>query len=112
MVWTGTLTGFARERNRIGSKLFQHKNMHKVTLRAPDSKAENWIDRVLEVKHVRFLTDIKSYRGADANGDDTYLNLVMNSWITKHLEREAGKCKMWSTENGLLIWQRKKNNQM
>jgi hypothetical protein len=65
------LIEFATERNmRIASTYFHHKTIHQGTWISPDGKTVNQIDHLLiEAKHSRCVTDVRSYRGADLDTD-------------------------------------------
>lgn len=62
---------FAFENNmKIVSTTFDHKNIHKETWISPSGRTRNQIDHVLvERKHAKNVTDVRSYRGADADSD-------------------------------------------
>ncbi|KAK9709895.1 Endonuclease-reverse transcriptase [Popillia japonica] len=62
------LIQFALENNlKIMSTNFKHKEIHQTTWMSPDFKTRNQIDHVLiEYKHQRCITDVRTYRGADA----------------------------------------------
>ena len=57
----------------IGGTIFQHKEIHKLTWKSPDSRTVNQIDHVvINSKWRRSLKDVHTCRGADA-GSDHYL---------------------------------------
>ncbi|KAK9693646.1 hypothetical protein QE152_g34056 [Popillia japonica] len=65
------LIEFALENSmKIVSTAFDHKDIHKETWIAPNGLTKNQIDHVLiEMKHAKNITNVRSYRGADADSD-------------------------------------------
>ncbi|KAK9686020.1 hypothetical protein QE152_g37504 [Popillia japonica] len=65
------LIQFALENNlKIMSTNFKHKEIHQTTWMSPYFKTRNQIGHVLiEYKHQRCTTDVRTYRGADADSD-------------------------------------------
>ncbi|PNF26081.1 hypothetical protein B7P43_G06398 [Cryptotermes secundus] len=65
------LMNFASSRNMvIGSKMFNHKDIHKRTWKSPDGNVFNQIDHILiDVRHCSDLMDVRSYRGANTDSD-------------------------------------------
>lgn len=65
------LIEFATERDlRIMTTYFEHKNIHKGTWISPDGRTINQIDHIaIESKHIKYILDARSYRGADLDTD-------------------------------------------
>jgi len=54
----------------IGSTMFQHKNVHKLTWMVPDRSFESQIDHmVIDARHMSDLMDVRSYRGGNVDSD-------------------------------------------
>ena len=62
---------FAVEKKlRVATTYFQHLEIHQGMWLSPHKKTVNLIDHILiEGKHLRYITDARSYRGTDANSD-------------------------------------------
>ncbi|XP_018575218.1 craniofacial development protein 2-like [Anoplophora glabripennis] len=73
------LIEFALESNmKIVSTAFDHKNIHKETWIAPNGETRNQIYHVLiERKHAKDVTDVRSYRGADSYTDHILVIIEM-----------------------------------
>jgi len=65
------LIHFAASRNMvIGSTLFQHKEIHKMTWRSTDMQYFSQIDHLLiDSQHVSHLMDVRSHRCANVDSD-------------------------------------------
>jgi endonuclease/exonuclease/phosphatase family metal-dependent hydrolase len=54
----------------VGSTMFPHKDIHKVTWKSPDGNTTNQIDHILiDIHHKSNLQDMRSYRGANMDSD-------------------------------------------
>jgi hypothetical protein len=54
----------------IGSTVFPHKNVHKVTWKSPDGETYNLTDHILiDNRHISDLVDVRSYSGANMDSD-------------------------------------------
>ena len=54
----------------VGSSMFDHKNIHKLTWRSPDGKTRTQIDHtMINRRWRRSLEDVRVYRGATVGGD-------------------------------------------
>jgi hypothetical protein len=54
----------------IGTTLFQHKDIHKITWRTPDVHHFSHIDHLLiDSQHVLQLMDVRSYRYTNVDSD-------------------------------------------
>jgi hypothetical protein len=66
----------------IGTTLYQHKDIHKMTWRAPDGATYNQIDHMLiDVRHKSDLIGIRSYRGANIDSDHYLLMACIRARI-------------------------------
>ncbi|CAH1102804.1 unnamed protein product [Psylliodes chrysocephalus] len=65
------LIEFATEKDlRIATTYFQHAEIYKGTWISPDRKTCNQIDHIaIESKHLKYILDARSYRGADIDTD-------------------------------------------
>jgi hypothetical protein len=67
----------------IGTTLYPHKDIHKMTWRAPDGATYNQIDHMLiDVRHKSDLIDIRSYRGANIDSDHYLLKARIRARIS------------------------------
>jgi hypothetical protein len=54
----------------IGSTMFNHKDIHKMTWKSPDGNTFNQIDcLIMDVRHLSNLMDVRIYRGANTDSD-------------------------------------------
>jgi DNA replicative helicase MCM subunit Mcm2 (Cdc46/Mcm family) len=61
----------------IGSTIFDHKDIHKMTCECPDGNTFNQIARlIIDTKHLSNLKDVRTYRGANV---DSYHYLVISN---------------------------------
>lgn len=60
------LIHFVTSRNMVvGSTLFNHKNIHKMTWKLPDDNTFNQIDHIsIDSRHLSNLMDVRSYSGS------------------------------------------------
>ena len=64
------LIHFAASRNMvIGTTLFQHKDIHKITWRSPDAHHFSQIDHLIDSRHAPHLMDVRSHRCASVDSD-------------------------------------------
>jgi hypothetical protein len=64
------LIHFAASRNMvIGSTLFQHKEIHKMTWRSPDMRYFSQIGHLIDSRHVSHVMDVRSHRCANVDSD-------------------------------------------
>jgi hypothetical protein len=94
------LIHFAASRNMvIGSTLFQHTEIHKLTWRSPDTLYFNHIDHLLiDSPHFSHLMDVKSHKYASVDPNN-YLNvsrirvIISNAknYLVKSLENTIKK---------------------
>jgi hypothetical protein len=100
MIMELRMINFASARNMvIGSTMFEHRDIHKMTWRSPDGNTFNEIDHLLiDARHQSNLMDIKTHRGANVDSDH-YLSVsrirARNSNAGKILGEHATKfnCK-------------------
>ncbi|PSN43351.1 hypothetical protein C0J52_15555 [Blattella germanica] len=65
------LIHFSSSRNMVvGSTIFNHRDIHKMTWKSPDGNTFNQIDHILiDARHFSNLIDVRSYRGANIDSD-------------------------------------------
>ena len=64
------LLSFCQAHNLVGSPLFPHKRIHKLTWNSPNGKTSNQIDHTLVNRKWRnSLKDVRVHRGADVGSD-------------------------------------------
>ena len=65
------LIHFSSSRNMVvGSSIFNHRDIHKMTWKSPDGNTVNQIDHILiDARHFSNLIDVRSYRGANIDSD-------------------------------------------
>lgn len=93
------LIKFAIEKE-INSTYFQHKEIHKGTwmiLRTGDTNQMDHIE--IERKHMRSITDAKSYSGVDANTDHILVKAKMTSIQPPKEIRKKRARKKFNTDN-------------
>lgn len=72
----------------IGSTIYKHPSRHKVTWMAPDRKTYTQIDHVLISKRKRTdLTDVRTYRGANADTDHFLVVAKIRQKIKRNIKR-------------------------
>lgn len=78
------LIDFARRRNmKIKSTYFEHKDIYKGTWISPDQSYTNQIDHALiENKGERCITNVRSYRGPDADSDHFMVGVKVKQIIS------------------------------
>jgi hypothetical protein len=84
------LIHFTASRNMvIGTTLFQHMDIHKITWRSPDVHHFSQIDHLLiDSRHVSHLMDVRSHRYANADSD--------NFLIVSHIQARISNTKKFS----------------
>lgn len=77
------LIGFAMEKNMIiRSTHFEHKEIYKGTWTSPNGETVNQIDHILiEELHAKSITNVRSYRGADADSDHFMVRATLKQGI-------------------------------
>ena len=84
------MCGFC-ESNRlvVGSTLFKHRDIHKITWVSPDGNTKAQLDHILiNNKWRSSLQDVRTYRGAECGGDH---NLVVGEIKLKLRKLEKAK---------------------
>ena len=86
------LINFATSRNMVsGTKLFQHKEIHKITCRSADVHYFSQIDHLLiDSRHVSHLLDVGSHRYANVDSD----NFLIVSHIRARISNAKKKSPM------------------
>lgn len=80
---------------KIVSTSFDYKNIHKETWLSPNGKTKNQIDYVLiEMKHLKRVTDVRSYRGADADSDHFLVITKLNKDKPPRIEQDKKTVKI------------------
>jgi hypothetical protein len=81
----------------IGSTIFPHTNIQKITWRSPDGKTMNQIDHVLiDSRHCNNLLDVRSYRGANMDSDHFLVIAKIESRInTKYNKQKETGSQMY-----------------
>lgn len=94
------LIRFAEENNmKIVSTGFEHKDIYKGTWVSPDGKTINQIDHCLiEKKHARTITDVRSCRGANIDSDHYMVKIKMKQVIPRQETIKGGKIKRYNAE--------------
>ncbi|KAK9753778.1 hypothetical protein QE152_g1762 [Popillia japonica] len=94
------LIDFAKEKGMvIKSTYFERKDIHKGTWRSPDGSYTNQIDHVLVEKYKeKFITNVRSYRGPDADTDHFLVGIKMKQEIPdeRNKRRRNGRTKQTS----------------
>jgi hypothetical protein len=77
-----TLINFASSQNMvIGSTMFDHKDIHKMTWKSPDGITFNQTDHlIIDATYLSNLLDVRTYRGANADSDHY---LVMSNFRSR-----------------------------
>jgi hypothetical protein len=62
----------------IGSTMFDHKDIHKMTWKSPDGNTFNQINHLItDARHLPNLMDVRTYRGA--NVDSGHYLVILNT---------------------------------
>jgi hypothetical protein len=74
----------------IGSTMFNHKDIHKMTWKSPDGNIFNQIDHlIIDARHLSNLMDVRSYRGANIDSDHYLVISKIRNRIS-HVRKKYG----------------------
>jgi hypothetical protein len=99
------LIHFAASRNMvIGSTLFQHKEIHKMTWRSPNMQYFSQIDHLLiDSRHVSHLMDVRSHRCANVFSDHYLILSRLRSRISSANKFFGKKVEKYDQEEMVLV---------
>jgi hypothetical protein len=68
----------------IGSTMFIHKDIHKMTWRSPDGRKLNQIDHIMiDGRHISNLIDVRTYKGANCDSEHFLVTAKVRARISK-----------------------------
>lgn len=83
----------------IGSTKFEHKDIHKITWKEPESNARNQIDHILiDSRHISDLLDVRSCRGANIESDHFLVGAKIRAKISTAKRQQAIRIKRYNIE--------------
>ena len=99
------LIHFAASRNMvIGTTLFQHKDIHKITWRSPDAHHFSQIDHLLiDSRHAPHLMDVRSHRCANVDSDHFLIVSRMRARISNAKKFFGRKVERYDQEKMTLL---------
>jgi hypothetical protein len=99
------LIHFTASRNKvIGSTLFQHKEIHKMTWRSPDMQYFSQIDHLLiDSRHVSHLMDVRSHSCASVDSDHYLIVSQLRARISNAKKFFGKKVEKYGQEEMALV---------
>jgi hypothetical protein len=88
----------------IGTTLFQHKDIHKVTWRTPDAHHFSQIDHLLiDSRHVSHLMDVRSHRCTNVDPDHFLIVSCIRARISNGKKSPGKKTEKYDYEKVIMV---------